>query len=214
MELISRQEAKAQGLKRYFTGEPCKYGHVSEQRVSNRCCCACERARQQTPDAVAKHAAWYAANKAQKAEKAQHYYANNKTRIRQRHKHYYASNKAAVRKQQQDAYAAPPDMKRDAVARAAAYDKANPDKAAYRVVLRISRKKRATPPWVDLEAIKQVYADCAAITQMLGEPHQVDHIYPLRGKTVCGLHVAANLQILTARENVIKSNSHPDEANQ
>jgi len=41
--LISRQEAKAQGLKRYFTGKPCKHGHVAERLVLDGNCLGCAR---------------------------------------------------------------------------------------------------------------------------------------------------------------------------
>jgi hypothetical protein len=41
MEIISREEAREQGLKRFFTGNPCTKGHVSERLVSNKACCAC-----------------------------------------------------------------------------------------------------------------------------------------------------------------------------
>lgn len=43
MQIISRAEAKAAGLKRYFTGEPCKYGHVAEVQVSSNGCCECNK---------------------------------------------------------------------------------------------------------------------------------------------------------------------------
>lgn len=43
MELVTRTEAKQRELKRYFTGEPCKHGHVSERKVSDRMCCECSR---------------------------------------------------------------------------------------------------------------------------------------------------------------------------
>lgn len=46
MEKITQQQAKAQGLKRYFTGKPCKHGHLSERLVSNRRCCECHASRQ------------------------------------------------------------------------------------------------------------------------------------------------------------------------
>lgn len=48
MELISREEAKALGLKRYFTGNPCPKGHVSERFVSTFQCCACLKDRART----------------------------------------------------------------------------------------------------------------------------------------------------------------------
>lgn len=45
MELISRDSAKEMGLKRYFTGVPCKYGHVVERQVSNQGCMTCANER-------------------------------------------------------------------------------------------------------------------------------------------------------------------------
>ena len=42
-EIISKEEAKAKGLKRFFTGIPCEKGHISERLVSNRGCCECAR---------------------------------------------------------------------------------------------------------------------------------------------------------------------------
>ena len=41
MEVISRKEAKARGLKRYFTGKPCKHGHVSERYTGSGACVEC-----------------------------------------------------------------------------------------------------------------------------------------------------------------------------
>lgn len=46
MKIISRQDALAQGLARYFTGKPCKHGHVAERHTNNRLCLACARAQQ------------------------------------------------------------------------------------------------------------------------------------------------------------------------
>lgn len=56
------------------------------------------------------------------------------------------------------------------------------------------RKIRATPPWVDHSEINKIY---------LNRPkgYEVDHIVPLRGKTVCGLHVPWNLRYLPKTEN-------------
>lgn len=44
-EIISRAEAKAKGLKRYFTGKPCKHGHVSERYIGGKFCIQCEKVR-------------------------------------------------------------------------------------------------------------------------------------------------------------------------
>jgi 5-methylcytosine-specific restriction endonuclease McrA len=43
LDLISRADAKAQGLKRYCTGDPCKHGHVAERLVSDYACVECSR---------------------------------------------------------------------------------------------------------------------------------------------------------------------------
>jgi 5-methylcytosine-specific restriction endonuclease McrA len=60
--------------------------------------------------------------------------------------------------------------------------------------------KRATPIWADLKAIKEFYFNCP-------NGMTVDHIIPLRGKNVCGLHVLNNLQYLTASDNSKKYNN-------
>lgn len=44
--MISRQDAKAQGLKRYFTGKPCKFGHVAERFVGCHSCQECKNLAQ------------------------------------------------------------------------------------------------------------------------------------------------------------------------
>ena len=67
LTIISRAEAKAQGLLRYFNGKPCKHGHVCERRVANRQCLEC-------------HAAWHANNKELKSTTAAAWRANNKER--------------------------------------------------------------------------------------------------------------------------------------
>lgn len=41
MEIISRKEAKERGLKKYYTGKPCKYGHIAERWTGNKVCTEC-----------------------------------------------------------------------------------------------------------------------------------------------------------------------------
>ena len=67
---------------------------------------------------------------------------------------------------------------------------------------RIARAKRraSTPVWVDHKELKIIYDNCPV-------GYQVDHIIPVNGKFVCGLHVPINLQYLTPEENKKKSNS-------
>ena len=66
---------------------------------------------------------------------------------------------------------------------------------------------RATPRWADFKAIADIYKRSIFLTEVLGEPYQVDHIVPLNSALVCGLHWEGNLQVLTADENMKKSNT-------
>jgi 5-methylcytosine-specific restriction endonuclease McrA len=75
-----------------------------------------------------------------------------------------------------------------------------------RVSARQKRVKQATPKWADVSAIKEFYIDAQRLSKETGIPHEVDHVIPLQGKLVSGLHVPANLQILTESENTSKNN--------
>ena len=63
-----------------------------------------------------------------------------------------------------------------------------------------------TPKWADIEAIKTIYFEAQKLTQTHKTPYHVDHIVPLLGRKVSGLHVEYNLQILRASENMRKNN--------
>lgn len=71
------------------------------------------------------------------------------------------------------------------------------------------RKRRiamATPLWVNMEAIREVYDRARKLTRQTGIPHSVDHEIPLQGRLVSGLHIHTNLRVLTSRENSRKHN--------
>lgn len=70
----------------------------------------------------------------------------------------------------------------------------------YSSMLRVTQKLNRTPKWADLEAIKEFYKNCP-------KGYEVDHIIPLNGKYVSGLHVLDNLQYLPSSVNRKKNNT-------
>ena len=61
------------------------------------------------------------------------------------------------------------------------------------------------PAWANKKAIQQIYIEARQLSEKTGIPHEVDHIIPSNHPLVCGLHVESNLQIITEKENQIKS---------
>jgi len=84
------------------------------------------------------------------------------------------------------------------------YRKNNKDKAAARESARRARKTQATPPWLTDQHnsdMMSMYSLAKKLEKLTGVSMEVDHIVPLKGKTVCGLHVPWNLQVLEKRLN-------------
>jgi len=76
---------------------------------------------------------------------------------------------------------------------------------------RRARKLSATPPWLSgpqVAHIKRTYKLAKIMESITGDKYHVDHIVPLQGKNVCGLHVPWNLQVLPASSNISKSNKY------
>lgn len=61
-------------------------------------------------------------------------------------------------------------------------------------------------PWANKAAIEAIYAEARRLTKETGTPHHVDHIIPLQGPFVSGLHVETNLRVVTRTENLRKRN--------
>ena len=81
-----------------------------------------------------------------------------------------------------------------------AWQKENPGKANANTARRRNEQANRTPSWADHEKINLFYAEASA------QGLEVDHIYPLQGKLVSGLHVHTNMQLLTRSENASKGN--------
>lgn len=89
------------------------------------------------------------------------------------------------------------------------YRKNNPEKFIALNAKRRANKLNATPEWLTKEHVLEIEELflCARMFRLYtGQEYHVDHIIPLQGKNVCGLHVPWNLQVILAKENLIKSN--------
>ena len=89
--------------------------------------------------------------------------------------------------------------------------KQNAAKVNARTARRYACKTQATPQWLGADdhwMIEQAYDLAKLRSKMTGFPWEVDHIVPLRGKKVMGLHTPWNLQVVAQTENRRKSNSY------
>lgn len=77
----------------------------------------------------------------------------------------------------------------------------NLEQKAFKEATRRSNKLKRTPKWSNLEAIEKFYQSCP-------KGYHVDHIIPLQGKNISGLHVLENLQYLPALDNLKKGNKY------
>jgi hypothetical protein len=87
----------------------------------------------------------------------------------------------------------------------------NPDKANARNTRRRTAKLKRSPPWLNQAhhaELDGMYHFAKIMRRITEEAYDVDHIVPLQGNTVSGLHVPWNLQVITASENARKGNKH------
>lgn len=179
----TRKEALAKECKRYFTGVACVHGHIAERRALTGECLACRAAhlvewRKRNPSKVKQH------NDTQ--------YASHTDALTARSRKFHAKNAVALNIKKQE------------------YQRNN-----LHIYAKINAKRKAaqlkrTPVWLTADdhwMIEQAYELAALRTKMFGFSWHVDHILPLQGKNVSGLHTPYNMQVIPGAENVRKSNS-------
>lgn len=89
------------------------------------------------------------------------------------------------------------------------YRKRNKERYNYLCQLRKLSLMQRTPKWLtddDLWAIEEAYKLASLRTKMLGFAWHVDHVIPLRGKAVSGLHIPSNIQVIPWLDNQRKTN--------
>lgn len=183
----TRKEAQAIGATHYFTGEPCKHGHVAPRKTKGACteCLKVE---------------WVLGNK----KRADYFAAYNRSEAGKEAKaNYYERNREVVIARAQ---ARPAVEKR---ASRNAWKANNPVQVLADNKVRRRKHREATPPWITKRQkteMRSLYQIAITMTQTTGEQYVVDHIVPLRSDVVCGLHVPWNLRVITQDENLKKSN--------
>ena len=147
---------------------------------------------------LARKAAWREANREKIRERDRALYQKRKTKVLEQKKKYYAKNADQVKARVNTYYKDDPEYVK---ARVKQYRKKNPQKIAASNAKRRADEIQRTPRWADLKKIEEFYKNCP-------KGLTVDHIIPLRGKNISGLHVHTNLQYLTRSENSRKNNRY------
>ncbi|PPD55485.1 MAG: hypothetical protein CTY12_00485 [Methylotenera sp.] len=192
--IITRKQAIEQKLKYYYTGIPCKRGHIDRRLTSVSTCCTCIRENHYTyyekhrDTALNNIKKWSAANSNKVKEASSRYRINNPTANYHNHKKWYDTNKTQKLKYNRW------------------WRNVNKDKLQSYNAIRRSQIKQALPYWADIDKILKVYRRSVQLTKETGIIHHVDHIIPLSNELVCGLHVHYNLQVLIGTDNMSKGN--------
>lgn len=214
MKILSRKEAIAQGLNKYFTGKPCKYGHVSEKYVCNKNCIECmgsdkskeyrkkwhEDNRERELSRMEK---WNANNK----DKKDKYYRENRSLVIERAKKWQTENRERRNKRFRERYATDEDYKTADICR----------KVLYRTLKATSSTKDSTTYDIlgySNEQLKE-HISSKFLNGMswcnYGDWH-IDHVYPVSRYVLDGIEDPAiinsldNLIPMWAAHNIEKRN--------
>lgn len=195
MKIISRKEAKDKGLKRYFTGNPCKYGHTVERMVCDCKCMECSRLscrdkyRLDPSYYNNANSEWYKRNKELRSEYNKQWRSKNKEYFRDHNKQWTAKNREHIRRYKENNKEKLRQYKRNRRARECGADGYN----TYEDIryLEFLQKMR-----------------CAGCLINISCGYEVDHIMPLVSG---GSNWPDNLQLLCTPCNRHKSSKHPDD---
>lgn len=184
-KIITRDEARALGLTRYFTGNECVRGHVAERNTGNRSCVECSLAhskayRERNPDKIYEYCKGY-------VEKNREWSRENARKDREKNKEARIETTRAWRAQ-------------------------NIERQNYYSAKRYAMKRSQVPevradlvPFLHAETLA-IYAEARTITELTGIRHDVDHIFPL---SKGGVHAPWNLRVLLGSENQSKKDKWP-----
>jgi 5-methylcytosine-specific restriction endonuclease McrA len=208
MKIITMQNAAAAGLKRHFTGDPCKNGHIDERLVSSNACISCNM------ESVKKYRAANAEtikelrrkHHAENPDIQKKYRAVNPIKTKETKAKYYAANRERECNASRDRHAANPEI---AKKNSAAWERANPESRRIRVENRRARRLK-NGGVLSKGLLKKLFAQqkgmCPCCGQSLGKNYHMDHIIPL---ALGGSNTDDNMQLLTATCNLQKSVKHP-----
>jgi len=177
----------------YFTGKECINKHIDVRYKSGACQkCAILKATKRRKDKPERTRA--ATNR---------YAAKNINKSRQRKKLWYSRNLNKATETARQWHADNPEKVKE---KRKKWEKENPGKVGLRRAKRRAALLNRTPEWIDHELIFLMYKACALLQEFMEKEYHVDHVLPLQGQIVSGLHVHTNLQILTKTENLSKGN--------
>ena len=196
---MRRAEAKLLGLKTYVTGKPCKHGHFAERYTIGAKCLECT---------VAQSTMWRSVNPKKYTESMRKWLENNRALHGTRVRRWQDANKDKFRADAKAWAAANPEKIK---AKALRHIKKYPEAYTARAVASVAKRAKRVPQWLtpdDRWVMKEAYDLAKLRTRMFGFIWEVDHIIPLRGKTVSGLHVPTNLQVIPKIDNRNKRNHY------
>lgn len=150
-------------------------------------------------------AEWRAANSERDKQRKAEYNAANAERIRKKNAAYYQATAERQKEKRRQLYNEKTAL---ILSQNSAWSAKNRGVRNAISARRHARKLNATPAWSDTDACRAFYREAAKRTAETGVEWEVDHIVPLQGRKVCGLHVPWNLQLLTKSENCSKHNKH------